>query len=161
MAPANKATIRETSQLLLVRTLAPSSLTSLVFAIFSSIERGSSSPKGDTRRLLSAPGVGSKSSPRRPPERGGRIQPFLRARIRSASNAAARGAIRARECQNPFSCRPEWRPEAYPCAFHSKLISAASRVSSSVPPAWPRTPRYPHPVIARAPPPHNHPTTPH
>src|SRR5437762_5040098 len=95
------------SRLLLVGTLATSSLTSLVFAIFSSIERGSSSPKGDSRRWLFVPDAGPGNSRRRPHGRAGHIPRLLRAKIRPASNAAARGAIRARECQNPFSCRSE------------------------------------------------------
>src|SRR5438132_2723241 len=129
------------SQLLLVRTPASSSLTSLVFAIFSSIEKGSSSPKGDSRRWLFVPDAGSGSFQRRPLERVGRIPPFLLARNQSASNAAARGAIHARECQSPFSCPLGWRLATCLYAFHSKLISAVNRVSSGSLAIWPQTPR--------------------
>src|SRR5713226_9158657 len=113
------------SQLLLVRTLALSSLTSFVFAIFSSIEKGSSSPRGGTRRWLFVPDAGSKSFQRHPLERIARTPRFLPARIRLASGAEGRGArirlasgaegrgaIHAPECQNPFSCQPGWRQGA-------------------------------------------------
>src|SRR6266436_4173782 len=127
------------SQLLLVRTLASSSLTSLVFAIFSSIERGSSSPKGDSRRWLFVPDAGSKSFQRRPPERVGRIPRFLPAGNLPASSAVGRGATRARECQNPFSSLPGCRLAACLCAFHSGRVSAAYRVSSGALAAWRQT----------------------
>src|SRR6266481_8908925 len=127
------------SQLLLVRTLASSSLTSLVFAIFSSIERGSSSPKGDSRRWLFVPDAGSKSFQRRPPERVGRIPRFLPAGNLPASSAVGRGATRARECQNPFSSLPGWRLAACLCAFHSGRVSAVYRVSSGALAAWRQT----------------------
>src|SRR2546430_9700155 len=129
------------SQLLLVRTLASSSLTSLVFAIFSSIERGSSSPKGDIRRWLFVPDAGPGSFLQRLPGKAGRIPPFLLARIRPASSAAAREAIRERECQSPFSSRPGWRLAACLCAFHSKRVSDVSRVSSGAQATWLQTPR--------------------
>src|SRR5260370_35832754 len=113
------------SQLLLVRTLAPSSLTSPVFAIFSSIERGSSSPKGDTRHWLFVPDAGAKSSRWSTLERVGRIPRFLPAGNRRASNAAGRGAIHAREYQNPFSCLPAWTLGACLYAFHTTRAYAA------------------------------------
>src|SRR5260370_33878064 len=105
-APANRATIRYMSQLLLVRTLAPSRPTTLVFAIFSSIERGSSSPRGDTPRLLFFPDAGAESVQRQPLERAARIPRFLPASVRAPPSAAGAGAIRLHECQTPSSCRP-------------------------------------------------------
>src|SRR5712664_3199359 len=129
------------SQLLLVRTLAPSSLTSLVFAIFSSIERGSSSPRGDTPRWLFFPDAGSKSFQRHPLEKVARILRVPPARNRAPSAAAGRGAIHAPECQNPFSCQPGWTPGACLCAIHLRPVSAAIRESSGARAALRRTPR--------------------
>src|SRR5947207_8107515 len=127
------------SQLLLLRGLGSSSFTSLVFAIFSSIERGSSSPKGDIRHWLFFPGAGPRSFRRRPPGKAGRSPPSLLARNRPASSAAAREAIRERECQTRFSSRPEWRLAACLYAFHSKQAFVVSHVSSGARAAWPRT----------------------
>src|ERR1700720_523549 len=129
------------SLLLLVRTLAPSRPTTLVFAIFSSIERGSSSPRGDTRHWLFFPDAGSKSFPRHPLERLPRIPRSPRARNRSASNAGAREAIHAPECQTPSSCRPGWTLGACLCAIHSGRVSAAIHEFSSARGALPRIPR--------------------
>src|SRR5260370_37624627 len=129
------------SQLLLVRTLAPSSLTSLVFAIFSSIETGSSSPTGDTRRWLFFPNAASKSFQRHPLEKGAHIPRFLPARNQRASNAGGREAIHARECQIPVSCRLGSRLAASLSAFRSNPISPALRESSGAPAILPRSPR--------------------
>src|SRR6266852_492860 len=129
------------SQLLLVRTLASSRPSSLVFAIFSSIERGSSSPRGDTRRWLFFPDAGSKSFQRHPLEKVARIPRVPPARNRPASAAAGRGTIHAPECQNPFSCRPGWTPGACLCAIHLKPVSAAIHESSGARAALRRTPR--------------------
>src|SRR6267143_517532 len=140
-APATRATIRYRSQLLLVRTLASSRSTTLVFAIFSSIERGSSSPRGDTRHWLFFPDAWSKGFQRHLHERVARILRFPPARNRSASNAGARGAIHAPECQTPSSCRPGWRLGACLCAIHSRRASAAIHEFSSARAALPRIPR--------------------
>src|SRR5258708_13186417 len=108
------------SQLLLVRTLASSRPTTLVFAIFSSIERGSSGPRGDTQRWLFFPDAASKSFQRHPLERVARIPRFPPATNRPASASAGRGAIHAPECHNLFSCRPVYTRRAYLCAIHLK-----------------------------------------
>src|SRR5216683_4341440 len=129
------------SQLLLVRTLASSRPTTLVFAIFSSIERGSSGPRGDTQRWLFFPDAGSKSFQRHPLEKVARIPRVPPARNRPASAAAGRGAIHVPECQNPFSCRPGWTPGACLCATRSKQVSAAIHESSGARAALRRTPR--------------------
>src|SRR5260370_2503596 len=129
------------SQLLLVRTLASSRPTTLVFAIFSSIERGSSGPRGDTQRWLFFPDAGSKSFQRHPLEKVARIPRAPPARNRPPSAAAGRGAIHAPECQNPFSCRPGWTPEACLCAIRLKPVSVAIRESSGARAALRRIPR--------------------
>src|SRR5260370_22539370 len=140
-APANRATIRYMSQLLLVRTLAPSRPTTLVFAIFSSIERGSSSPRGDTPRLLFFPDAGSRSFQRQRLETGAHIPRFPPARNRRASAAEGHGAIHAQGCQTPSSCRPGSRLGVCLCAIHSRRVSAAIHESSDARAAWLRTPR--------------------
>src|SRR5260370_42295432 len=129
------------SQLLLVRTLAPSSLTSLVFAIFSSIERGSSNPRGDTRRWLFFPDAGSKSFQRHPLERVARIPRVPPAGNRPASAAKDREAIHGPECQNPFSCRPGWRRGASLFAIPLKPAFVAIHQSFVARGSWWRTPR--------------------
>src|SRR5260370_15653288 len=129
------------SQLLLVRTLASSRPSTLVFAIFSSIERGSSGPRGDTQRWLFFPDAASKSFRRHLLERVARIPRVPPARNPPASAAAGRGAIHAPECQNPFSCRPGWSLGACLYATRSKPVSAAIRESSGARAALPRTPR--------------------
>src|SRR6266446_1365497 len=106
------------SQLLLVRTLAPSRSTTLVFAIFSSIEKESSSPRGDTPRLLFFPDAGSKSFQRQPLERVAHIPRFPPARN-----------------------RPARRLEACLSAIHSRRVSAAIHESSGARAALRRTPR--------------------
>src|SRR5258708_3729788 len=129
------------SQLLLVRTLASSRPTTLVFAIFSSIERGSSGPRGDTQRWLFFPDAASKSFQRHPLEKVARILRVLPARNRPASAAAGRGAIHAPECQNRFSCRPGWTRGVCLCAIHLKQASAAIHESSGARAALRRIPR--------------------
>src|SRR6266850_775265 len=129
------------SQLLLVRTLASSPPTKLVFAIFSSIEKGSSGPRGDTRRSLFSPDAGSKSFQRHLLERVARIPRCPPSRNRPASDAEGRGAIHAPECQNRSSCRPGWRLGACLYAIHSKRVSAAIHESSGARAASPRTRR--------------------
>src|SRR5437016_773811 len=129
------------SQLLLARTLASPPPTTLVFAIFSSIEKGSSGPRGDTRRSLFSPDAGSKSFQRHLLERVPRMPRYPPSRNRPASNAEGGGAIHAPECQNPFSCRPKWRLGACLFAIHSKPASAATHESSGARAASPRTPR--------------------